>query len=373
MVAAIEDGVVAVTPAMLEAMRHEAADHAFGFGFVVGRRRNSDRIAVTVLAPELLVEELRIVRDERVRRTQDAHRRPVILLELDHLDRRKVLRQLAQVVDRRATPAIDRLVVVADDGERSALPHEQPNEPVLRGIGVLVFVDEEVAAAFPPFRRRGLVRGEEPDRQRNQVVEVDRLIGAQCVVIAAVGLARGPLVVALRGLRGRSGRLQRVLPGADPPLRGTRAGTVGRLHELGDDRLDVARVEYREAGLQAQRGGAAADDLEPERMKGADRDVGREVALAFLREQFRRPLAHLAGRLVGEGDRGDTLCVMAVRQQMRDLGRDDSRLAAAGARQHEQRAVEISHRLALRGIHRKRHRDLPGRSVEGAGRSAGGC
>ena len=37
------------------------------------------------------------------------------------------------------------------------------------------------------------------------------------------------------------------------------------------------------------------------------------------------------------------------------LGRDHARLAAAGARQHEQRAIEVSHRGALRFVERKIH------------------
>jgi hypothetical protein len=41
--------------------------------------------------------------------------------------------------------------------------------------------------------------------------------------------------------------------------------------------------------------------------------------------------------------------------QVRDLGGDDARLAAAGASQHEQRTVDVAHGLALRGIEGKLH------------------
>ena len=343
----------------------QAPHDPFGLGLVVGRRGHADRIAVAAIAPELLVEELRIAGDQRVRRAQDAHRGAVILLELHHLQRREVLRQLRQIVERSAAPAVDRLVVVADDGERRAFADEQLDEPVLRRIGVLVLVDEQVAAALAPLRRRRLVRRQEPDRQRDQVVEIHGLVRAQRVVVAAVRLRGGPVVVAARGLRRGRGGHQRVLPGTDPPLCGTRAGAVGRPDQLGDDALDVAGIEDREAGLEAQRGGVTANDLEPERMERADRDVGGEVAVALPRQQLPGPLAHFARCPVRERDRDDPLRVVAAFDEMPDLRGDDARLAAAGARQHEQRAIEISHRLVLRGIERKRHRNETGRGAAG--------
>ena len=42
--------------------------------------------------------------------------------------------------------------------------------------------------------------------------------------------------------------------------------------------------------------------------------------------------------------------------EVRDLGGDHARLAAAGAGEHEQRAVAVAHGLALRGVERKGHR-----------------
>ena len=157
-VAAVEDRVVRPAGAVVELVREQPPHHAFGLGLVVGRRRHPQRVAGPVLAPQLLVEELRIVGDQRVGRAQDPHRRPVVLLELDHLERRVVERQLREVLDRRAAPAVDRLVVVADRGQPRALAGQQPQQPVLRRVGVLVLVDEQLAAALAPARRRGLRR-----------------------------------------------------------------------------------------------------------------------------------------------------------------------------------------------------------------------
>ena len=51
----------------------------------------------------------------------------------------------------------------------------------------------------------------------------------------------------------------------------------------------------------------------------------------------------------------------AARDQVRDLGGDDARLAAARAREHEQGPAVVAHGLALRGVEgRSQGKSLPG-------------
>ena len=241
MIAAVEHRVVGVAAAVLEPVGEDPPHDALGLRLVVGRRRDPDRVPRAVLAPELLVEELRVVGDQRVGRAQDAHRRPVVLLQLDDLERRVVARQLREVVDRRAAPAVDRLVVVADRGEVRRVARQRPQQAILRGVGVLVLVDEELRAALAPARGDRGPRFQQRDRQRDQVVEVDRLVGAQRVVVAQVRLRSGRLVVALRGLDRRRRGDERVLPAADRPLRGARPRRVGGAEEVGDHRSRCRR------------------------------------------------------------------------------------------------------------------------------------
>jgi hypothetical protein len=140
--------------------------------------RHADRVAGAEIAPQPLVEQLRIVADQRVGRTQDAHARPVVLLELDDLELRIVARQRREVVERRATPAIDRLVVVAHARERRRRTDQRAQQPVLRRIGVLVFVDQHVRARA--CQRDAALPSLSSKRQRphDEVVEVDGLVGA---------------------------------------------------------------------------------------------------------------------------------------------------------------------------------------------------
>jgi hypothetical protein len=116
-----------------------------------GQVCDGDRIARAELGPQLLVEQFLVVRDQGVGRLEDAYRRAVVLFELDHLEVRVVARQAAQIGDIGTAPAIDRLIVIADRGERGAWPGQQPQQLVLAGIGILVFVDQQIAQAVLPF------------------------------------------------------------------------------------------------------------------------------------------------------------------------------------------------------------------------------
>jgi hypothetical protein len=73
----------------------------------------------------------------------------VVALQPDHLGAGKVLLEAQDVVDLGAAPAIDRLVVVADAADIVAGPRlalgEQAQPQILRDVGVLILVDEDVA------------------------------------------------------------------------------------------------------------------------------------------------------------------------------------------------------------------------------------
>ena len=60
------------------------------------------------------------------------------------------------------------------------------------------------------------------------------------------------------------------------------------------------------------------------------------------------PLLHLSGGLVGEGYRGDLAwCQPALIDQIGDLAGDHPGLAGTCPGQHQQRPVDVAHRLAL--------------------------
>ena len=99
---------------------------------------------------------------------------------------RETSRHREQVLRARAREGVDRLVVVADGAQLVALAEPAVEERLLEQVHVLVLVDGEGPVALANLRQRALVRVEEPDRELDQVLEVD---------IALVDLA--PLVLAV--------------------------------------------------------------------------------------------------------------------------------------------------------------------------------
>ena len=71
-VAAIEDGVIGEFGAPLEAMRGEARGDPLRLVVAVAAGLDVDRLALAVLGPEPLFEQLGIVGDQRVGGMQDA-------------------------------------------------------------------------------------------------------------------------------------------------------------------------------------------------------------------------------------------------------------------------------------------------------------
>ncbi|MNL61490.1 hypothetical protein D3C87_1854150 [compost metagenome] len=67
------------------------------------------------------------------------------MLQLDDLQRRKILAQQHQVLRTGTAPGVDRLIVVAHHGKARSLPHHQFHQFILAGVGVLVFIHQQVA------------------------------------------------------------------------------------------------------------------------------------------------------------------------------------------------------------------------------------
>ena len=93
----------------------------------------------------MLFKDVRIIGDQDVRRFQNTSGRAVVLLKLNHLQRRKILAQQHQVLRTCAAPGVDRLVIVTHHGKARAAAHQQFHQFILAGVGVLIFVHQQVA------------------------------------------------------------------------------------------------------------------------------------------------------------------------------------------------------------------------------------
>ncbi len=104
---------------------------AAGFLGAVPDAEHLDLLALGFLGPQRLAEAAGVVGDHARCGGEDVGRAAVILLEPDHLGAGEILFELEDVLDLRAAPRIDRLVVVADAAQVLALLREQAEPEIL--------------------------------------------------------------------------------------------------------------------------------------------------------------------------------------------------------------------------------------------------
>ncbi len=288
-----------------------------------------------------------VVVDELVGRLEDAPRGTVVLLQLHHLEAREVLLQALQVLRPRAAPGVDGLVVVAHCREHPHLAHQGAHQFVLGAVGILVFVHQQMADTVLPVAAHLVTGLEQHHGVQDEVVEIHAVVGLQTALVFLVHPGDGDLHVVLRAVEGLVGQDQVVLPGGDLRPRDIRVQVQALAQDLPDQVVAVGGIEDGEAGLQAHVAVFAAQDVEAQVVEGGH---GQALAFAFL-QQTAGALAHLAGRLVGEGDGHDVARRQAVvLDQVGDLGGDHPGLAAAGAGQHQQGCVHMPHGGMLMGV-----------------------
>ena len=210
---------------------------------------------------------------------------------------------------------------------------------ILRGICVLIFVDQHVAQALLPRRTHVVVALEQLQRQPNEVVEIDGIERAQSRLIRRINIRRLAFACCSRSLLRLLGRESIVFRRRDEmPQRMQLIGLRCRRHEILDHAKTVVGIDHGKSPLQVQLRVLDLQKLQTKRMKCRD----RHMVGCFTLDQSFRPLAHLARGFVGERNRSDFLRrQLLARDQVRDLFRDHPRLAGTGAGEHEQGAVAI--------------------------------
>ncbi len=338
-----------ITPRHVARLRHEGdfGGDLFRFVFAVAAFPHTDAFAVGLVAPQLLQVLMRIVGDQRVGGAQHAVGAAVVLLQLDDFQRGVVTPHLLQVFRVGTTPGVDRLIVIAHAGEVALVTGQLLEQAVLRVVGVLAFVHQQVADALTPGQRDLRVFFQDLHRQTDQVIEVDGVERGQAQLVALVDAGRFLLAVAARGGHRLFGRQAGVLRARHQVLHVLDVVGLGPGHQVLDLRSGIIGIEDREAALQADGGVFDLQELQAQRMEGAD---GHLVGI-LLAQALGHTLAHFLGRLVGEGDRCDTAGrVATTADQVGDLLHDHARLAAARTGQHQQGAFDMEDGGGLGGI-----------------------
>ena len=285
-----------------------------------------------------------------VGRLEDGVRGAVVLLERDHLGAGEVALEVEDVANVRAAEAVDGLVRVPDGEHVAVLLGQQLQQPVLRVVRVLVLVDEHVAERLLPLVTRLREALQHLHREHEQVVEVDGIGAMQRALVEVVHLGHRLVPEGADAAQVLLGCHQRVLrvgdlrvdaPGCEP-LRVLAELLEAVLH---DTHL-VGLVVDRERRLVAEPLRLAAQHAAARGVEGEDPDRARRRS-----EHALQPLAHLAGRLVGERDREDLVRLHAHgADQVRDTMRQHARLARARARDHEHGPFGGDDGLTLGGL-----------------------
>ena len=217
---------------------------------------------------------------------KDMAGRAIVAFEADDLRAREILVEAQDVVDLGAAPAIDRLVVIAHAADVGRTLRQQSQPQVLDDVGVLVLVDQNVAEAAVVFlaRTSGFSR-EQAEAFEQQIAEVGQafssfrrlLIGRieGRTLAAAEGIALAGWNLARASGRGssscRSGR--RVGGRASAPCPGRRLRSPASAAAA--DRHSSRMVK---PAFQADEFGVAAQDLDADRMEGAEPRHGLDRA-----------------------------------------------------------------------------------------------
>ena len=346
-VGAVEYGVVLVAVALTGFKRCNLVGDDIGLLVVAIALDDRNALAHGVLAEQVLGDLAAVFLDEAVGGIGDCLGRAVVAFQLECFYLGVEPLQAQDVVNVGSAKAVDALGIVAHDAQAVILFAQLVNNQVLREIGVLILIHEDIAEELLILLQHVGIIAQQDIGVEQQVVEVHRSGDAATAPVLLVdgcslgtlGVAVGINQVLVAGIV--LGGDQRVLGIADLRLDG--GGLIDLVVEahILDDELDegarVTLVVDGEITPEADAVGIAAQQAGENGVERAHPQLGGDIGA---RKRF-DALAHLAGSLVGEGERHDAPRFVAQPEQMHDFVGQHARLARAGPRNHQLRPVAI--------------------------------
>ena len=264
-----------------------------------------DRLAVAAIGPQLLAQAPGVVGDQGIGGLEDAGRGAVVLLQADGHGVREVGGILVDVLDFRAAPAVDRLVVVADHHQAVAALGQQAQPGVLHGVGVLELVHQDVPEALLVVRQQARMVAPQVQGAQQQLGEVDNPGAGAGGLVGFIDAAHGrqeQVAAGLDMLRAQA----LVLLAVDKPLGLARRPALFVEAQVADHPLDqpllVVAVEDLEGLAQAGFLPVRPQQAVRQAVEGAHPHAGRADA-----QQLLDAMAHLGSGLVGESHRQDRM------------------------------------------------------------------
>jgi hypothetical protein len=172
--------------------RPDPGGRAPGFLLLVGVGEEQRPASGGPAGNEALLLPAAVRADKLVRQPEDLRGGAEILLQADDARPGVVFFEGQDVPDICAPPTVDGLVGVAGDEKVSVIAGELAGDPVLAGVRVLVFVDEDVPVAASEPLADLSVGSEEARRPDEQAVEIESPGGRQALAVGAADLFPAP-------------------------------------------------------------------------------------------------------------------------------------------------------------------------------------
>jgi len=254
----------------------------FRFGLVGRRVVGDDPCFVGHVRDKATLVHQRCRRDRLQRGVDNGARRAVVAGQVHNHGGWIVVREALEDTHVRPAKTVDGLVGVADGAEVRTRRCEEPNETILQGVDVLILVDRYPAVPFPVGGAELVVRLEEPQRQRDQIVEVQPSPFAQSCGIEVCFFGQG----CVRTLR------------LGDPAHQAAGGAVAHVRLLLEQCLPFFVIGNPHARRQIERLSLFADDTVAQGVKCRHRH-GR----SSFGDEPGQALGHFAGRAVCERNR----------------------------------------------------------------------
>jgi hypothetical protein len=263
----------------------------------------TDRLAGTVLSPEVLAQPCGIVGDQRIGRFQDVAGGAIVLLQPDGARRRIIGLERLDVLDLGPAPAVDGLIVVADGEQMVVATREQTQPGVLDGIGVLELIDQDMREASLVVMQDVRPIAQYLQRAQQQIGEVERAATDPRGFVFAID--RDHLVLREVAGLGQVMRTQSLIllaidEALDLARRPARFVDLQFLEQALDESKLIVGVEDLELLGQTRILPVCAQKAMRQTMEGTDPHAADRSA-----EHLVESTAHLACGLVGEGDGQD--------------------------------------------------------------------
>lgn len=155
-----------------------------GLLFIPGHGDDADVVAISAGGAEDFFSAALVVLDEGVCGVKDGLGGSVVFLEAYDFWVGEEALEFEDVSDLRAAPAVDGLIVIADDADVVGRADELLEEAHLEGVGVLELIDGDACIDFPEVFADVGVLAEDLLGEEEEVIEIDGVLGAEFVLVS---------------------------------------------------------------------------------------------------------------------------------------------------------------------------------------------